>query len=71
MHGLGHRHLPEALANFYDVKCAPGFQCVSKVAVFGLNHSGAYEKPPVVEVEPRFREAYETGCPARGTFTTG
>merc|ERR1719362_1806095 len=55
---------------FYEVKCAQGFTCVSKVSVFGEDHSGAYEERPGIEVDERVKNAYEWGCPARGVVAS-
>mmetsp|Transcript_8513 Transcript_8513/g.26475 ORF Transcript_8513/g.26475 Transcript_8513/m.26475 type:complete len:463 (+) Transcript_8513:83-1471(+) len=66
----GHRSLNVPLASsYYEVKCAQGFRCISKVGVFGVGHDGAYHKPSVPDLKSRFREAYEWGCPARGSMT--
>merc|ERR1719433_945655 len=69
--GLAHGRLAAWPASFYDVKCAQGFQCVSKVENFGLNHNGVYEPPKALDIAPRFKEAYELGCPARGAVSGG
>lgn len=55
--------------SFYDVKCAAGFRCVSKVGIFGLGHDGPYKKPPVQDLQSRFLQTYEWGCPARGAVS--
>lgn len=60
---------------FYAVKCAPGFQCVSKLSRFPLGHDGAYHSgTPALEPDDpdRFRDwlrTYEAGCPARGKIS--
>eukprot|EP00439_Symbiodinium_sp_Y106_P028758 s4096_g3.t1 len=58
--------LPSAL---YDVKCDPGFRCVSKVSDFGLHHDGNYRAEDLGKdaIAARYNSAYEVGCPARGT----
>jgi len=55
----------------YEIKCAPGYQCISKVLTFGLGHDGSFKPPPLImhSSDPnwrRFVNAYEVGCPARG-----
>eukprot|EP00419_Tripos_fusus_P087364 CAMPEP_0172864470 /NCGR_PEP_ID=MMETSP1075-20121228/80356_1 /TAXON_ID=2916 /ORGANISM="Ceratium fusus, Strain PA161109" /LENGTH=478 /DNA_ID=CAMNT_0013713369 /DNA_START=31 /DNA_END=1463 /DNA_ORIENTATION=- len=62
--------LSGAATGFYEVKCAQGFTCVSKVSVFGEDHSGAYEERPGIEVDERVKNAYEWGCPARGVVAS-
>lgn len=53
---------------FYDVKCDPGFHCVSKISDFGQNHDGNYSPMDVGKeaIQSRYNGAYEVGCPARG-----
>lgn len=59
---------------FYDVKCDPGFHCVSKISDFGQNHDGNFSEKEVGKeaISIRYNGAYEVGCPARGfSFRTG
>eukprot|EP00931_Biecheleriopsis_adriatica_P087823 TRINITY_DN62239_c0_g1_i1.p1 TRINITY_DN62239_c0_g1~~TRINITY_DN62239_c0_g1_i1.p1 ORF type:complete len:464 (+),score=84.37 TRINITY_DN62239_c0_g1_i1:40-1431(+) len=64
-------------SSFYAIKCAPGFQCVSKLTSFPLGHDGVFHHTPGPSaLEPadpeRFRDwlnTYEVGCPARGKLT--
>mmetsp|Transcript_6147 Transcript_6147/g.14273 ORF Transcript_6147/g.14273 Transcript_6147/m.14273 type:complete len:471 (+) Transcript_6147:142-1554(+) len=58
-------------SSFFDVKCGPGFMCVSKVNDFGVGHDGVYHAPPILVkgMPRRLRGSYEVGCPARGTLT--
>eukprot|EP00933_Yihiella_yeosuensis_P009183 TRINITY_DN11499_c1_g4_i1.p1 TRINITY_DN11499_c1_g4~~TRINITY_DN11499_c1_g4_i1.p1 ORF type:complete len:497 (-),score=97.41 TRINITY_DN11499_c1_g4_i1:50-1540(-) len=53
-------------SSFYDVKCEPGFQCASKVGLFGANHDGPFKPGLSGELTTRYNDAYEIGCPARG-----
>eukprot|EP00435_Cladocopium_sp_Y103_P017446 s2009_g4.t1 len=58
----------------YDVKCDPGFHCVSKISDFGQHHDGNFSPQEVGKeaISIRYNGAFEVGCPARGfSFRTG
>ncbi|CAK0880055.1 unnamed protein product [Prorocentrum cordatum] len=58
--------LHQAPVSFYQVKCGNGFHCVSKVGVFGARHDGVYKKSQVEDLQAKYQDAMEDGCPARG-----
>jgi len=68
-HGL--HDMAGVFTGFYDVKCDPGFRCVSRVGIFGLGHDGTYQKQPAPGgLSDRFNNSFEWGCPARGELTS-
>eukprot|EP00929_Paragymnodinium_shiwhaense_P002344 TRINITY_DN102571_c0_g1_i1.p1 TRINITY_DN102571_c0_g1~~TRINITY_DN102571_c0_g1_i1.p1 ORF type:complete len:702 (+),score=199.40 TRINITY_DN102571_c0_g1_i1:64-2169(+) len=57
---------PAAQTAFYEVQCAQGFKCVSKLDVFGVGHDGNFKKADTADLPARLLNAYEWGCPAAG-----
>eukprot|EP00929_Paragymnodinium_shiwhaense_P023975 TRINITY_DN14886_c0_g1_i1.p1 TRINITY_DN14886_c0_g1~~TRINITY_DN14886_c0_g1_i1.p1 ORF type:complete len:499 (-),score=86.65 TRINITY_DN14886_c0_g1_i1:64-1560(-) len=61
---------PLRLTGFYEVKCAPGFRCISKLSNIAQGHDGKFDlehaEPPLIS--ERLENAYEWGCPARGVI---
>merc|ERR1712048_268863 len=62
------RALPSSL---YEVQCAPGYRCVSRVKDFGRGHDDAYRFIPEYErsKENAPDDMYELGCPAKGVMS--
>lgn len=53
-----------------DIWCPVGFKCASKIEEFGLGHDGKYPHDHMhVPSDQRLKDAYEVGCPARGTMS--
>merc|ERR1719316_2316480 len=56
--------------SFETQYCEDGFKCVSQVSTFGLKHDGKYQSSDKLnqEREGEYADAYEWGCPAKGTM---
>eukprot|EP00927_Polykrikos_kofoidii_P052069 TRINITY_DN45837_c0_g1_i1.p1 TRINITY_DN45837_c0_g1~~TRINITY_DN45837_c0_g1_i1.p1 ORF type:complete len:558 (-),score=81.77 TRINITY_DN45837_c0_g1_i1:171-1844(-) len=59
-------------SSFFEVKCAQGFQCVSKIGAFGEAHDGQFHRGAgVTHLAKHLQDAYESACPARGQMDSG